>query len=233
MNHPRREALIVAHGQPSAPVPPDLWLQGFAAAVGNLLPEWNIRAATLAMPHALERQVTEITPGSPIFPMFMADGFFVGKVLPKRLNGADLPILPPLGFHPSLPDTAAHGVKMALAERGWKEGESHLLLAAHGSARGPKAADSAYAFRNTLSKRFDSLPITVGFVEEAPFMADAAKGLPKQSICLPFFALEGDHCREDIPQALEEAAFSGDLLPPLGTWDETTRMVAQALRQFA
>lgn len=233
MSHPRREALIVAHGQPSVPVPPELWLQGFAAAVNKHLPDWHIRAATLAMPNALERQVTEIPSDSPIFPMFMADGFFVGRMLPKRLNGAPLTILPPLGFHPDLPDIAADGVKEALSQRGWNESESHLLLAAHGSAKGPKAAESAYAFRDALSKRFESLPITVGFVEETPFMADAAKDVPSQTLCLPFFALEGNHCREDIPEAFEDAQYLGDLLPPLGTWDETAKMVAQTLESTA
>lgn len=224
-----REALIVAHGQPSAPVPPDLWLQGFAKAVNNHLPNWVIHGATLAMPGAMERQVAEIEPGSPVFPMFMADGFFVSRMLPKRLGDVKLPILPPLGFDATLPDLAAMRVKHTLKENGWREAQSHLLLAAHGSAKGPKAAESAYAFQNALSKRFDTLKISVGFVEEAPFIKDAARDLPAHSLCLPFFALEGDHCRLDIPEALEEAGFSGHTLPPIGTWGETAKLVANAL----
>ncbi|MBO9474332.1 CbiX/SirB N-terminal domain-containing protein [Shimia sp. R10_1] len=224
----QREALIVAHGQPSVPVPPELWLQGFAAAVGHHLPDWKIRAATLAMPDALERQAAEMPLGSPIFPMFMADGWFVSKVLPKRLNGADLQILPPLGFHSALPDVAALGVRKALDSRGWRLEDSHLLLAAHGSARGPKAAESANAFAKLLQARLPGMQISTGFVEEAPFIADAARDLPAQSLCLPFFALEGEHCREDIPEALEDAAFSGHLMPPLGTWPEAAQMVAHA-----
>ncbi len=231
MTHPTREALIVAHGQPSAPVPPELWLQGFAKAVNNHLPNWTIRSATLAMPGAVERQATEIKPGSPVFPMFMADGFFVSRMLPKRLGDVELPILPPLGFDASLPDLAAKRVKQLLADYSWDEADSHLLLAAHGSAKGPKAADSAFAFQQALSKRFDTLEISVGFVEEAPFIKDAASGLPSHSLCLPFFALEGDHCRQDIPEALEEADFSGLTLPPIGTWNEAAKLVANALSE--
>lgn len=233
MTNPPREALIVAHGQPSVPVPPELWLQGFAAAVSQHLPAWKIRAATLAMPDALERQAAEMPPGSPIFPMFMADGWFVSKVLPKRLDGADLTILPPLGFHPALPDVAAAGVRVALTKRGWALQESRLLLAAHGSARGPKAAQSANAFAELLRPRLEGLKITTGFVEEAPFVADAADTLPAQSLCLPFFALEGEHCREDIPEALEKAAFAGHLMAPLGTWPEAAAMVADTFRNAA
>ena len=229
MTKASREPLIVAHVQPSAPGPPALWLQGFAKAVNNHLPTWTIRAATLAMPGAVERQVAEMQSGSPVFPMFMADGFFVSRMLPKRLGDADLPILPPLGFDVFLPDLVVDRVKQTLADLDWNEAQSHLLLAAHGSAKGPKAAESARAFQNALSKRFDTLQISVGFVEEAPFIADAGKALPPQSLCLPFFALEGDHCRQDIPEALEEAGFSGPTLPPLGTWRETAKLVADAL----
>ncbi|MBO9401377.1 CbiX/SirB N-terminal domain-containing protein [Shimia sp. R9_3] len=233
MSTPQREALIVAHGQPSVPVPPELWLQGFAAAVGKHLPGWHIRAATLAMPEALELQVAEMPTGSPIFPMFMADGWFVSKVLPRRLNGADLSILPPLGFHPALPDVAAASIRTKLTSLGWEVTESHLLLAAHGSAKGRKAAASANAFAQLLRDRLKDLIITTGFVEEAPFIADAARDLPKQSLCLPFFALEGEHCREDIPEALEEAEFSGHLMAPIGTWDEAAKMVADTFRNCA
>ncbi|MBO6899018.1 MAG: cobalamin biosynthesis protein CbiX [Shimia sp.] len=181
------------------------------------------------MPGSVERQITEIKPGSPVFPMFMADGFFVSRMLPKRLGKAELPILPPLGFDTSLPDLAADRVKQTLADHGWNETDSHLLLAAHGSAKGPKAAESAFAFQKALSKRFHTLEISVGFVEEPPFIADAGKDLPPQSLCLPFFALEGDHCRQDIPEALEEAGFSGSTLPPIGTWNKTAKLVADAL----
>lgn len=230
MSETPREALIVAHGQPSAPEPPEQWLQGFAAAVNQHISNWTIRAATLATPHALERQVSAISPGSLVFPMFMAEGFFVSKMLPDRLGDADLQVLPPLGFHPKLPDVAANGVKSALKDRKWQQGESHLLLAAHGSAKGPKAAESAFAFQDALSKRFEALEISVGFVEEAPFVADAARPLPEQSLCLPFFALEGDHCRQDIPEALEKAKYTGITLPPLGTWPETAKLAAEAIQ---
>ncbi|MFY0662410.1 MAG: cobalamin biosynthesis protein CbiX [Shimia sp.] len=230
MSETPREALIVAHGQPSSPEPPEQWLHDFAAAVNQHLPNWTIRAATLAMPHALERQVFEMSPSSLVFPMFMADGFFVSKMLPNRLSEADLKVLPPLGFLPDLPDVAAYGIKSALADRNWLQGETHLLLAAHGSAKGPKAAESAFAFQDALSKRFDALEISVGFVEEEPFIADAARPLPEQSLCLPFFALEGDHCRQDIPEALEKANFTGITLPPLGTWPEIAKLAAEAIQ---
>ena len=110
---------------------------------------------------------------------------------------------------------------------------AHVLLAAHGSAKGPKAAASANAFAQLLRDRLKDLNITTGFVEEAPFMADAARHLPEQSLCLPFFALEGEHCREDIPEALEEAGFSGHLMAPLGTWEEAAKIVADTFRNCA
>ncbi|SMP25564.1 hypothetical protein SAMN06265373_105120 [Shimia sagamensis] len=66
-----------------------------------------------------------------MFLMFMAGGFFVSKLLPSRLSDTDLHLFPPLGFHPKLPVMGVDGIKSALADRKWTQGESHLLLAAH------------------------------------------------------------------------------------------------------
>ncbi|MGR3714065.1 MAG: CbiX/SirB N-terminal domain-containing protein [Shimia sp.] len=220
-----REALIVAHGQPSAPVPPELWLAAFAAQVESHLTGWRIRSATLAAWDALEQQASDMPDGSPIFPMFMADGWFTTKVLPRRLADHPATVLPPFGFDPDLPQLAANFVR---ANQG---AATHLLLAAHGSARGQKAAQSAYNFADRLRPLLPDLDITCGFIEQPPFIDQAATPLPDTSICLPFFALEGDHCREDIPQALVKARFSGKILPPLGLANDVPLLVADAIQR--
>ncbi len=229
MNLPTKEALIVAHGQPSAPVPPELWLMAFAAKTADHLPGWTVRSATLAMPDALEEQVVQMPDNSFIFPMFMSDGWFVSRVLPKRLNGAPLRILTPLGFLTKLPEIAADILTSRIKTEGWATSETRILLAAHGSAKGPKAAEAAYQFASQLSEYIPQIPIEVGFIEQAPFVKDAAKKLPPQTLCLPFFALEGDHCREDIPEALDAVNFSGILLQPLGTHDIIPKLAAEEI----
>lgn len=229
MSTPPKQALIVAHGQPSNPEPPERWLASFAAQVNRFLPEWDIRSATIAKPEALESQSLEMDANGLVFPMFMADGWFVGRVLPRRLKGRNLRILPPLGFHPDLPDLAAALVQDHLTAQGWSESETHLLLAGHGSAKGDKAALSTRNFAESLSHRLPEIDIIQGLIEESPFIFDAARDLGETAICLPFFALEGGHCKEDIPEALDNAGYTGLRLPPLGHAEMLPQLVAQAL----
>lgn len=229
MSKAPKQALIVAHGQPSDPKPPERWLADFASQVNALLPDWHIRSATIAMPEALENQSLEMDQDGLVFPMFMADGWFVGRVLPRRLKGRNLRILPPLGFHPDLPDLAADLIQSHLAAQDWREADTHLLLAGHGSAKGDKAALSTRNFAEALSHRLPEIDIIQGLIEESPFIFDAARNLGDQAICLPFFALEGGHCKEDIPEALDNAGFTGLRLPPLGHAETLPQLVAQTL----
>ena len=224
-----KHALIVAHGQPSDPEPPERRLADMARDVQSHLKGWQVRSATIAAPNALEAQVAEMPAGGVIYPMFMSDGWFVSRVLPRRL-GQDAPaILPPLGFDPNLPALAADILRNALLANGWREEESTVLLAAHGSGRGDKAAKAARAFVNTLQPLVPKMKIALGFIEEEPYVDAAAMGLGPRSICLPYFALEGDHCREDIPEALEKADFKGKLLRPLGEDPNIPKLIARAL----
>ncbi|TCL10262.1 sirohydrochlorin ferrochelatase [Shimia isoporae] len=231
MSIPPKQALIVAHGQPSDPEPPELWLSGFAAKVGLLLPDWDIRSATIAKPEALENQSLSMEEDALVFPMFMADGWFVGRVLPRRLKGRNLRILPPLGFHSALPDLATELIQSHLIAQGWPQADTRLLLAGHGSAKGDKAALSTRNFAEALSERLPEIDIIQGLIEESPFIFDAARDLGPKAICLPFFALEGGHCKEDIPEALDNAGFVGLRLPPLGHANSLPELVASALTQ--
>ncbi|MGR3636270.1 MAG: sirohydrochlorin chelatase [Shimia sp.] len=231
MTTPPKQALIVAHGQPSDPEPPELWLADFAAQVAALLPDWTIRSATIAKPETLENQALHLSDDAVVFPMFMADGWFVGRVLPRRLKGHNLRILPPLGFHAELPPLAAALIQDHLSAQDWAESETHLLLAGHGSAKGDKAALSTRNFAGSLAELLPEIDIVQGLIEESPFIFDAARDLGDRAMCLPFFALEGGHCKFDIPQALDAAGFTGLRLPPLGHAAALPALVAQALKE--
>ena len=226
-----KHALIVAHGQPSDPQPPEARLAALARDVESHLTGWSVRSATIAAPGALEAQVADMPKGGVIYPMFMSDGWFVSRVLPRRLGENGPPVLAPLGFDPTLPALAADIVQESLNENGWAENEATLLLAAHGSGRGDKAAKAARAFVEALQPLVPKLKITLGFIEEEPFVETAATGLGPKTICLPYFALEGDHCREDIPEALEKAGFQGIRLSPLGENDRIPKLIAEALKR--
>lgn len=226
MPDPTPHALIVAHGQPSAPAPPEAALADLARAVSDRLPGWAVHSATLATPGRIEDEAAKLPAGAVIYPFFMANGYFVTRVLPKRLAELPCRITPPLGLDPDLPALAASFLNLEADATG------PVLLAAHGSGRGTAAAEAAEGFADALRPLLPGRDIVTGYVEQAPSIADAARGLGPGAVCLPFFAQEGDHCREDIPEALDEAGFAGTCLPPLGHAAGIPALIARALRQF-
>ncbi len=225
------EALIVAHGQPSNPQPPEDHLALLAKSVQKQLPGWKIRSATVAAAGRLEAELVQMSANALVYPMFMSDGWFVSRVLPSRIKEAPIKMLPPLGFDPDLPTLASQIIQNIIDQKGWQTNNTRLLLAAHGSERGDRAAKAAYRFADMLHTQLKVLELKVGFIEEAPFLKDKGIDLGKRSICLPFFALEGDHFRNDIPQALKMAHFRGLQLPPLGEDKGIVELIAKAIER--
>lgn len=234
MNHRPGSALIVAHGSPADPDPQEQALQALAARVQARMPGWQVRGATLAMPGALEAALATL-PAPLIYPFFMAQGWFTGRELPRRLAAAgagDLCQMAPFGVDPSLPALVARVATAGALAGGLDIAKSTLLLAAHGSKVSRTSADSTLAMAEQMRALTGFARVAVGFVEEAPFLADAARDLGP-AVCLPFFALRAGHVAGDVPEALEQAAFSGPLLPEIGAHDATATLIAAALRRQA
>ena len=221
------DILIVAHGQPGDPEPQQAAVEALAAAVAPHLPQARVRGATLAMPGALNAA----SPQTLIYPMFMATGWFTRSELPRRLTLAGATgarVLPPFGSSPGLPALCLRLISEAATAQGWNLGETHLLIAAHGSGRSRAPAKAAQAMAVTLAPHVGAA--TCGFIEEAPHIADAARDLPARSICLPLFATRADHVTEDLPNALTGAGFQGVTLPPIGMADAIPALIAESIR---
>ena len=218
-------ALIVAHGQPGDPGPQQAATQALAARVADQLPEAWVAGATLAMPGALDLADDDTL----IYPMFMAAGWFTRSELPRRLTlagAARARILPPFGSDPGLPALCRRLLEQAAAAQGWAIEATHVLIAAHGSGRSRAPARAAQAMARDLAP----LTVTCGFIEEPPFIADAARDLPPRTICLPLFATQADHVTDDLPKALADAGFRGITLAPVGLARDVPGMIAESLR---
>lgn len=223
-----RPVLIVAHGQPGDPQPQERAIAELAARVAALLPDHAVSGATLAAEGALAGAVRD---GALVYPMFMAGGWFTRVELPRRLalTGAKgLEILPPFGADAGLAALALGQLDAVARANGWALSEVAVLLAAHGSGRSRVPAQAAEAFAAALAGVVAS--VRCGFIEEAPYLEDQARGLGAQAICLPFFATHAGHVIEDLPEALAGAGFQGRLLPPLGLAPEVPAMIAAAVR---
>ncbi len=218
------QVLIVAHGQPGDPAPQQQVIEALAARIH--VPGAQVRGATLAMPGALDRADDETL----IYPLFMATGWFTRSELPRRLalaGAAQARILPPFGSDPGLPALCLAQVAGAAEAQGWRLAETHVLVAAHGSGRSRAPSEAARQIAASLAPH--AAAATCGFIEEAPHIAEAARGLPAQAICLPLFATQADHVTDDLPAALSQAGFQGLLLPPVGLAPEVPAMIARAI----
>ena len=128
-------AVIVSHGQPGDPEPQEQAIRDLAALVAQENPGCQVLGATLAMPGSL---AAAADPDSLIYPMFMAEGWFTGTELPRRLAKAGAEgarIMRPFGTDPALPPLIISAAHAAAAAQGWQPNETTLLLTAHGSQR--------------------------------------------------------------------------------------------------
>lgn len=223
-----RPVLIVAHGQPGDPLPQQRAVEVLAARVAQFLPGRVVLGATLAADGALARG---LRPGALVYPMFMAEGWFTKVELPRRLEQAKaegVRVLPPFGADPGLAAMALALLREVADGQGWALSDTAVLIAAHGSGRSTAPAKAARDLALALSGHLSE--VRCGFVEEAPFLVDAARDLGAGAICLPFFATEAGHVTGDVPDALAEAGFQGQVLPPLGLAADVPAMIAAAIR---
>lgn len=226
-------AVIVSHGQPSEPQEAEAQLTEFTAAVRACAPGLPIESATLAAPGALDAALGRLGPGPLIYPLFMTEGWFTGDALRSRLAGRPAHILRPLGVDPDLVPLAADLLRATIADRGWTEAGTRLFVAGHGSGRSPNSERDTRAFADALEQLLSLQDLRVGFVEQAPYLADAAQDLGPRAICLPFFAMRRGHVIDDIPEALDKARFQGLLLDPIGSAPRVPALVAAALARAA
>lgn len=217
-----RDILIVTHGSPSAPVVQEIAVQDLACRLKALLPDAQVRGASLAAKGALARAVDGLT--QPILcPWFMSDGWFVGTHLPKRLRAAGLErweATPPMGLMPGIGRLMRDRVQARLAATGWQAEDTTVILAAHGSPSSSRPRLATEAAAKALARHLPLRAIRPCYVDEPPAIRDVARG-QGQALVLPFFAARAGHVTKDLPDALEAAGFGGPLLDPVGVWPET------------
>lgn len=220
-------AAIVAHGQPGDPGALQPELEGLAARVQALMPGWTVRGATLAC----RRSLSALDGVQLIYPQFMADGWFVRSETPRRLAEAGVEgarMIPPLGLDPDLPVIGARVARDAAQAAGIDPAQATLVVVGHGSKGSRASANSTRAFAEALPDGAGFATVTTAFIEEAPFLADVVPEGP--AVCLPFFATNGGHTTEDIPQGWRGR---GPVAPPIGMTDAIPPLIATALLQAA
>lgn len=220
-------AAVVAHGQPGDPGALQPELEALAARVQALMPGWTVRGATLAC----RRSLSALDGVQLIFPQFMADGWFVRSETPRRLAEAGVEgarLVAPLGLDPELPAIGARIAQDAARQSGIDPAGATLVVVGHGSKGSRASANSTREFAQSLPRGAGFAHVTTAFIEEAPFLSDVVPEGP--AVCLPFFATNGGHTIEDIPQGWHGR---GPVAAPIGTTAEIPRLIATALLDAA
>ncbi|MCK7611105.1 sirohydrochlorin chelatase [Roseibium sediminicola] len=223
------EAVLVAHGQPSQPEAGEAHLRALSQKVRAFLPGWSVRSATLAQQGSLDRALVQAGSEPLVFPVFMAEGWFTQKALAGRLTGTGARQLPALGVHADLPQLTARYLDEVAGKSHWRTSGYEVLLAAHGSATCAATAQCTLRFAAGLAENLGDVPIRIGFLEETPWLRNAAARCGLKTLLLPLFAGNGGHVTKDIPEALDEAGFKGLRLAPLIEAAFIPKLIACAL----
>ncbi len=143
-----------------------------------------------------------------IYPLFMADGYFVNKAIPRQFaphEDRDLTVLTPLGLHPGLPSLVAQLAVDTARAAGVDARLHELLLAAHGSKHEPASRLATDDVAGKLRQLDRFAGVSVSFLEEAPFVADQLAAISRPVIVVGLFAGQGMHGAGDVPEAVRES----------------------------
>lgn len=208
-------------------------MSALAARVGDLLPEWTVHGATLASPGNLESALKGME-APLVYPFFMAEGYFTGDVLPRRLRDTQCSYrqLSPFGADPAIPALVAEVAMTGARNADFVPEETALLLAAHGSEVSPASRLATLSLTQFLLASLPFRTVVAGFIEEAPFLVDTAREVG-HALCLPLFTLNAGHVLNDVPDAMSRAGFSGPILPAIGTHFAVPRIIAAGLERHA
>ncbi|MFQ5567327.1 MAG: CbiX/SirB N-terminal domain-containing protein, partial [Paracoccaceae bacterium] len=141
-------------------------------------------------------------------------------------------VLPAFGLDPAVHRLCLRRAEEAVLGARYAPSEAALLLAAHGSPSDPRPAAAARAAARFMGVSRMFREVRTGFVDQAPFLADAAR-IDGPALCLPLFASRAGHVAADLPNALTEAEFPGPMLPPIGADAEAPGIIAAALARHA
>jgi sirohydrochlorin ferrochelatase len=231
---PSLAAVLVAHGDRGGATP-NATLAAQAAEIRKRL-DIPVFAGVLkgepdleqALAHAAASGAARIA----VYPLFMADGYFVQKVR-DRVTAAGLRteplVLTPLGLDPGLPGILVQEAEATARRSGFDAAASRLLIVGHGSKLGPASASATrkVAARAALSRRFAT--VTTAFLEEDPFIDDALRAGPAPTVVAGFFFGDGMHGGEDVPEAIAETGANAVYTGAIGNSPAVASLIAAAL----
>lgn len=195
-----------------------------------------VTAGTLKGEPPLEKALEEASRSGAgrilVYPMFMADGYFASRVLPRRIEEAGLALpthlLRPLGLDNALPPLLLERARARAAEAGLPPGETELVLVGHGSESDRASARATHAAAAHLHRFETFRAVTVALIEEPPSLCDVLAATERPKIVVGFFSGDGLHAGEDVGAALREARSTAIYAGAAGALPEVAGLIRSA-----
>ncbi|MGH1418468.1 MAG: CbiX/SirB N-terminal domain-containing protein [Hyphomicrobiaceae bacterium] len=204
--------------------------RSFHFVAGGLLNgEPNLQTALLAAKAAKPERIF-------VYPLFMAAGYFVEKIIPEELKKAgcgDISIiLPPLGRDQGLPPAMLARAVGVAREANLSPATARLLVVGHGSKSGSPASQRATQhFAAQLRGAGVFKEVEVALLEEAPFLPDVLKSSNRPTVVVGYFYGAGLHASEDVPAAIEETGADALYTGSVGRSLETTDLIRKSVNR--
>ncbi len=176
-----------------------------------------------------------------VYPLFASSGYFTRDRLVQLLDEADnqgreIEILPPLGLDPGLPDLAVALARGAARKHGFAPGACTVIFLAHGSRRNSASREATEQLAGKVESRAAFQAVRIAFLEERPFLGEAAARISGPALVVGLFSGEGLHGARDTPRLTADLGradivFAGVVGSAAGIEDLVARSVAEALLQ--
>lgn len=214
--------LIVAHGERGG-AGDDRLVHEVAAKMRNSGRYRNVQSCFISKEPSLKFAFAGLSPGLvTIYPLFMSDGYFVKRAIPKSLGEIDAESYPveistPFGLSSRLPYLVTELAMNTAHQAGRAARNCRLLLVAHGSKHDGASRIATHKLAANLAKTSAFAGVEQCFLEEAPFLEDRITTIEGPSIAVGLFVGQGMHGAVDLPGAVENSGRSDILLAsPLG-----------------
>ena len=159
-----------------------------------------------------------------VIPMFISEGYFTETVIPRELGlghqgavppegvarsigGRTVRYTRPYGVHPAMTDVILERAREVLPDADGQD--TALVIIGHGTTRSENSNKVVYQNADLLRERGIFSEVHALFLDEEPKVADWRERVSaKKVVMVPFFASEGWHTLETIP---EDLSLSGEV----------------------
>ena len=222
---------LVAHGS-SRCAPANATLVELGAALRKLGRFGPVRVGALRGEPKVERLRRAVGQERPVVaPLFLSDGYPLRIAFPRSLGltGLELAqcvhLLPPLFAWPEVIEMLSAEIRRTAMSGSRYFSDCTVVLAAHGSSKGPGSARATAAVAAALAR--SEVPARIGYLSEAPFLGETLKEITGPIVLVNLFVLPGEHACVDVPELA--AAYSGGpitVTPPLAGNPAFAAMIA-------